>query len=133
MKTFMENIDNDINTHAETYDSDNVFAKIINKQIPCKMIYEDDVALCFYDIAPKSKIHALVIPKGPYSNMHHFHENATKEEIYGFYAAIHQVINLLEIAKDGYRLISNTGKYGFQEVPHYHVHILAGEPLRPSL
>ena len=55
-----------------SYDDNNIFAKILRGEIPCKKIYEDEYVLSFYDVNPQKKIHALVIPKGKYLNLDHF-------------------------------------------------------------
>ena len=64
-----------------SYDNNNIFAKILRGEIPCKKIYEDDYVLSFYDINPQKKIHALVIPKGEYTDLDDFSEKASSEEI----------------------------------------------------
>ena len=66
------------------YDENNIFAKILRGEIPCKKIYEDDYVLSFHDINPQKKIHALVIPKGKYINLDDFSKNASEKEIIGF-------------------------------------------------
>lgn len=111
------------------YDSSNIFARILRGEIPCKKVYEDDFALAFNDIAPQAPIHILVIPKGPYANFTDFTATATPEEIVGFNKAIIQTIASVDGLTGGYRLLSNTGSDAGQEVPHYHVHILAGRVL----
>ena len=63
------------------YDDNNIFAKILRGEIPCKKIYEDDFVLSFHDISPQKKIHALVIPKGKYIDLDDFNTNASNEEI----------------------------------------------------
>ena len=55
-----------------TYDNNNIFAKILRKEIPCKKVYENDYALAFYDINPQAKVHILVIPKGKYISFSDF-------------------------------------------------------------
>lgn len=111
------------------YDANNVFAKILRGEIPCKKIYEDENVLAFYDINPKAKIHALVITKGMYVNFQDFVEHSSNKEITDFFRAILHVANLLGLKQDGYRLVMNTGKNAGQEVPHLHAHILGGELL----
>lgn len=113
-----------------SYDSNNIFAKILRGEIPCKKIYEDDFVLSFYDIQPRKKIHALIIPKGAYSDATDFAQNASAEEITGFWRAIPKIVAALGLDK-GYRLISNCQEHGHQEVPHLHVHLLGGEPVGP--
>lgn len=115
------------------YDENNIFAKILRKEIPCEKIYEDQFAFAFKDINPQSKKHILVIPKGAYINVKHFSERASDQEILGFYKAIGKVADLMQVAEDGFRIISNTGSHGRQEVPHFHVHLLAGEGLSSQL
>jgi len=112
------------------YDTNNVFAKILRSEIPCKKIYEDDFAFAFHDINPQAPVHALVIPKGPYENYTTFVAEASEEEIVGFHRAVNEVIESLGVAnKGGFRLIVNTGVNGGQEVQHFHIHILGGKVL----
>ena len=112
-----------------TYDSNNVFAKILRKEIPCKKIYEDDQVLSFYDINPKAKIHALVITKGSYQNFQELITMGKPQEIQGFLTGILSVVKTLNLDADGYRIVMNTGTNSGQEVPHLHAHILGGEKL----
>lgn len=111
------------------YDNENVFAKILRGEIPCKKIYENEYALAFHDIAPQAPVHALVIPKGAYANQTDFTLRATEAEIAGFHRLVSKVAEDLGVVKEGFRLITNTGAHGGQEVPHYHIHILGGKPL----
>ena len=111
-----------------SYDSNNVFARILRKEIPCKSIYEDQNVLAFYDINPKAKIHVLVIPKGEYVTFQDMIEHASQDKINGFLNGIFATIRALNLT-DGYRLVFNTGRDAGQEVPHLHAHILAGEKL----
>ena len=111
------------------YDDENIFAKILKGEIPCKKIYEDDFVLSFYDINPQKKIHALIIPKGPYIDLDHFIKNAEEKEILEFFKAISHVAKLLKISniEGGYRALSNISTNGGQEVPHLHFHLFGGE------
>lgn len=115
------------------YDKNNIFAKILRGEIPCEKIYEDEFALAFPDINPKAPIHILVIPKGAYTCSDDFASRASLEEIQGFYKAVTHITHEKGLQADGFRLISNKGVNGGQEVPHYHVHILAGKQLGPML
>ena len=113
-----------------TYDNNNIFAKILRKEIPCKKIYEDDFVLSFYDINPQKKIHALVIPKGSYINLDDFSENASEDEIVGLIKGINSVAKKLGISASngkGYRALANISDFGGQEVPHLHFHLFGGE------
>ena len=115
-----------------TYDNNNIFAKILRNEIPCKKIYEDEFVLSFYDINPHKKIHALVIPKGKYTNLDDFNENASEKEILGFFRGVTLVAKKLGISinnGNGYRTLSNIGSDGGQEVPHLHFHIFGGEKI----
>jgi len=111
------------------YDENNVFHKILRSEIPAKTIYENDVALAFYDINPACKIHALVISKGMYTDFADFITNASKQEVAEFFATVAKVAEILGISETGYRILSNKGADARQEVPHFHVHILGGEQL----
>ena len=112
------------------YDDNNIFAKILREEIPCKKIYEDDFVLSFYDINPQKKIHALVIPKGKYVDLDDFSLNASSEEIVGLIKGINIVAKKLGISTEvgkGYRALANVSDDGGQEVPHLHFHLFGGE------
>ena len=111
------------------YDKNNVFFKILQSEIQCKRIFENDVAISFFDINPACKVHALVITKGLYRNFAEFISSAPEIEIKKFSKAVVKTAELLELAEGGYRLVTNTGKDSGQEVEHFHVHILGGEKL----
>lgn len=111
------------------YDKNNLFAKILRGEIPCQKVYEDEAALAFYDIHPVKKVHILVIPKGAYVSFDDFTAQASTEEQIGFYKAVQTVAAQVGVSASGYRLVANHGADGGQEVPHYHVHILGGEPV----
>ena len=113
-----------------SYDNNNIFAKILRGEIPCKKIYEDDFVLSFYDINPQKKIHALVIPKGKYVDLDDFSSNASPEEMVGLLKGINMVAKKLGISTEvgnGYRALSNISNDGGQEVPHLHFHLFGGE------
>lgn len=113
----------------KTYDSNNIFAKILRGEIPNDTVYENDYVLAFRDIAPKAPVHVLVIPKNPYISMQDFGENASNGEKAAMFRAISDIAGQEGIAEDGYRCIANTDEHGGQEVPHFHMHILGGEKL----
>jgi len=113
-----------------SYDDNNVFAKILRGEIPCKKIYEDEFVLSFYDINPQKKIHALVIPKGIYVDLDDFSSNASPEEMVGLLKGINIVAKKLGISTEvgkGYRALANISDDGGQEVPHLHFHLFGGE------
>ncbi len=111
------------------YDENNIFAKILRKEIPCDKIYEDEFSLFFNDINPQAKVHVLGIPKFPCNTFSDFIKNTDNKTVSSFFKSVQLVINKLNIEKDGYRLITNSGINGGQEVPHFHIHILAGEKI----
>lgn len=115
------------------YDDQNIFARILRGEIPAKKVYEDEHALAFHDIAPWSPTHILVIPKGAYVSWDDFSARANDAEIAGFVRAVGHVARDAGLVQPGYRLLANTGPNSHQEVPHLHVHILAGRPLGPML
>ena len=112
------------------YDKNNIFAKILRKEIPCKKIFENDYVLSFYDINPQKKVHALVIPKGDYIDFDDFNNRASDIEIVALSKAITNVARILGISVDiskGYRVLTNLNENGGQEVPHLHFHLFGGE------
>ena len=113
------------------YDKNNIFAKILRGEIPCKKIYEDEYVLAFHDINPQKKVHALIISKGEYVNLDDFSLKASKEEISGLIKGISIVAKKIEISEEvkggGYRSLVNVGENGGQEIPHLHFHIFGGE------
>ncbi len=116
-----------------SYDNNNIFAKILRNEIPKQVILETEYSLAFRDINPQAPIHVLVIPKGQYINFDDFIDNASNIEIDDFYKAQSDTLKKLGSKPidqgNGYRLISNSGIDALQEVPHFHVHILAGKSL----
>ena len=115
------------------YDSNNVFARILRGELPCRKVYEDEHALAFHDINPIAPVHILVIPKGPYVSWDDFSARGSEEEIAGFVRAVGHVAREQGMVAQGYRLLANTGKRSGQVVPHLHVHIFGGQPLGPML
>ena len=115
------------------YDDTNIFARILRGEIPARKVYEDDHALAIHDIAPWSPTHILVIPKGPYVSWDDFSAKASDVEIAGFVRAVGHVAREAGLVEPGYRLLANAGPDSHHEVPHLHVHILAGRPLGPML
>ena len=120
-------------TGLPPYDPNNVFAKILRGEIPSKRIHDDAYAVAFHDIAPQAPVHVLVIPKGAYVSHADFSANATEAEIAGFWRAVGTVARGLGLEATGYRILSNMGEDGGQEVPHFHVHIFGGRPLGPMV
>ena len=116
-----------------SYDTNNIFAKILRGEIPCDKVFENDHALAFNDISPQAKVHVLVIPKGAYTDVDDFSKNASKDEIASLMQAVAEVCKITKVSLNeggnGFRLIANTGPDGSQEVPHFHYHVMGGEPM----
>ena len=112
-----------------SYDKNNIFAKILRGEIPCKKVYENDHVLAFHDINPQKKVHVLVIPKGEYVDLNDFNSKASDIEIVELSKAVTHVANLVGAKVKGYRALTNIGSDGGQEVPHLHFHIFAGEKI----
>ena len=112
-----------------TYDPNNVFARILRGEIPCKKVFENEHALAFHDINPATPTHILVIPKGPYADMDHFTAAASDAEVAGLFKAVGEVARQAGVVESGYRILSNCGRDAHQEVPHLHIHIFAGRDL----
>ncbi len=119
------------------YDDQNIFARILRGEIPNKTVMESKHTLAFHDISPHAPGHVLVIPKGAYVNFDHFCLQALAEEIVDFSRLAGQVCAHLNAQPseggEGYRVISNAGAHGMQEVPHYHLHILSGRVMGPLI
>lgn len=119
------------------YDIENVFAKILRKEIPNDTVLETEHSLAFKDINPVAPVHILVIPKGRYINYDDFITNASDEEIIDFNYTVAKVIKEKKLDPKnkgmGYRLVANTGTNGVQEVPHLHFHIMGGRNMGPMV
>lgn len=107
--------------------SDTIFGKIIRKEIPADIVYEDDLALAFKDITPQAPVHILVIPKKPIAQIEMAEES--DRDLLG-----HLLLTAKKVAQEagldeGYRLVINNGTDGGQTVFHLHIHILGGRSL----
>lgn len=106
-----------------------VFCQIVNGEIPCNKVYEDNKILAFKDINPVAPVHIVVIPKQHIQSVLDLDENnisITKD----IFNAINKIAKLLDIDKDGFRVVANTGLNGGQTVAHLHYHILGGRSLQ---
>jgi histidine triad (HIT) family protein len=103
-----------------------LFCKIANKEIPANIILEDENFLAFHDINPKAPVHILVIPK---IHVDSFNE-VTPETMAGVTTFIQDVARETKIDESGYRVITNIGENGGQEVKHLHFHVLGGAKLK---
>lgn len=116
-------------TGLPPYDPQNVFARILRGEIPCKRAHETPHTLVFHDINPLAPVHVLVIPKGPYCSAADFGATGTVEEITDFWRTVSATAQMLGLEGTGYRILANTGVDAGQEVPHFHMHIFGGRPL----
>lgn len=107
---------------------DCIFCKIAKKEIPSKIVYENEYVVAFEDIHPLTPIHVLVIPK---LHVKDTNEINGENELYisEIFKAIPEIAKICNIFEDGYRVVSNCGVNGGQEVPHLHFHILGGKKL----
>ena len=112
-----------------TYDVNNIFARILRGEIPCKRVYENEFALAFEDIQPAAPVHVLVIPKGEFVSFDDFAQKATAEQMKSFWQSVRATAALCGLPEGGYRLISNHGADASQTVHHFHVHIMGGRSL----
>ncbi|QLB13393.1 histidine triad (HIT) family protein [Bisgaardia hudsonensis] len=109
-----------------------IFSKIIRKEIPANIVYQDEFVTAFRDIAPQAKTHILIIPNHIIPTVNDVTEQ--DERILGrLFTTAAKLAQEEGIAEDGYRLIINCNKHGGQEVFHLHMHLLGGEPLGKML
>ncbi|CAL8462145.1 g1676 [Coccomyxa elongata] len=106
-----------------------IFDKIISKQIPANIIYEDDTALAFRDINPQAPVHFLVIPKHRNGLTQLSKSNEGHEQLLGHLLVVASKVALQEGLSDGFRVVINDGVNGCQSVYHLHLHILGGRQL----
>ena len=109
-----------------------VFCKIVNKEIPAKVVYEDDKVMAFHDINPQAPIHILVIPKEHIPTVNDLEEKH-KELIGHIFMVIKEIAKEMGIAESGYRVLVNCNRDGGQEIYHLHFHLLGGAPLGPMV
>lgn len=103
-----------------------LFCKIAKNEIPSNKVHENDEFVAFHDINPKAPVHILAIPK---QHVDSFNETAP-QMMAGMTAFIHEVAEIMDVKASGYRVITNVGSNGGQEVKHLHFHILGGARLR---
>lgn len=102
-----------------------LFTKIINREIPAKIIYEDEHVIAFHDNSPQAPIHILIVPRNEISGVATVPEQGDHQYLFNAARKIGEEMNLSQ----GYRLIINQGEHGGQTVPHLHMHLLAGRAL----
>ena len=105
-----------------------IFKKIIDKEIPANIVYEDDLCMAFHDVSPQAPVHVLLIPKKGIVNVAGL--SSEDQQLAGhLLLTAGKVARELGIEEGGYRVVANCGKNGGQSVDHLHLHILAGRPL----
>ncbi|MCB2211151.1 histidine triad nucleotide-binding protein [bacterium] len=110
------------------YDDNGIFAKIIRKEIPAKIVHETDTVLAFEDINAKAPIHILIVPKVPVESVNDLQDDHA--QIMGeVLLAARDIAKQLNIDEKGYRLVINTNSDAGQEIFHLHVHLLAGRKM----
>ena len=111
------------------YDQNNIFAKIIRKEINAKILFEDDNAIAIEDIAPIAPVHLLVLTKKPFVSFNDFITNASPLEVDLLFKTVQKIATKMGLEHDGYRILKNHGANANQTVPHFHIHLLGGTKL----
>lgn len=109
--------------------AETIFGKIIRRELPADIVYEDDDVLAFRDIAPQAPVHVLVIPKVEIATVNDI-QPGQAELIGKMVLAAQRIAADAGIAEDGYRLVINCNRHGCQEVFHLHIHLIGGRQLR---
>ncbi|MCB0391409.1 MAG: histidine triad nucleotide-binding protein [Bdellovibrionales bacterium] len=105
-----------------------IFKKIIDKEIPADIVYEDDICLAFRDITPQAPQHILIIPKKEISSLNKV-TSEDKELLGHMLLMASEIAKKINISEDGYRLVINTNSHGGQSVNHLHMHVIGGRQL----
>jgi histidine triad (HIT) family protein len=113
---------------SETSKSETIFTKIINKEIPADILFEDERVLAFKDISPQAPVHFLVIPKKAIATINDI--DSEDEALVGYMHRVAAIVaNDLGVAQQGFRTVMNCNLDGGQTVYHIHLHVLAGKAL----
>lgn len=108
--------------------SDSIFTKIIKREIPADIVYEDEDIIAFYDIAPKAPVHVLVVPKKHIATLNEASEDDALLLGKIIIAAV-KIAKKMNISEQGYRIVTNCNEYGGQSVYHIHFHLIGGKRL----
>lgn len=106
-----------------------IFKKIIDKEIPADIVFEDELCLAFRDVSPQAPTHILLIPKKEIRSMNDIDKGQDQEILGHLMVTAHQIAKDQNLGEEGYRLVINTNDNGGQSVYHLHVHILGGRPM----
>lgn len=118
-----------VESPAKPMSEDTIFSKIIRKEIPADIVYEDDLCLAFRDISPQAPTHVLLIPKKPIPKL--ADAGASDKELLGhMMLTLKSLAEQLGIAESGYRVVVNSGEQGGQTVFHLHMHLLGGRAMQ---
>ena len=109
-----------------------VFCKIVDKELPAKVVYEDDLVMAFYDINPQAPVHILIVPKEHIPTVNDLEEKH-KELIGHIFLVARKIAQDMGFAENGYRILINCNRDGGQEIYHIHYHLFAGKPLGPMI
>ncbi|MBV7387257.1 purine nucleoside phosphoramidase [Pasteurellaceae bacterium TAE3-ERU1] len=109
-----------------------IFSKIIRKEIPAKIVYQDELVTAFHDISPQAPTHILIIPNKLIPTVNDVTEQ-DEQALGHLFVVAAKIAKEQGIAEDGYRLIVNCNRHGGQEVFHIHMHLVGGQPLGPML
>jgi len=105
------------------HDQENIFARIVRKEVPASFVFEDDAVVVFKDHNAQAPLHLLIVPKRAYISFQDFMMGATVEEVHHFFSIIHQMANTHRV-ESAYRVVMNIGPKGGQEVAYFHAHLL---------
>ncbi len=108
--------------------TDTIFTKIISREIPSDIVYEDDLCLAFKDINPQAPVHLLIIPKKQIATINDI-ESSDRELIGHLFLTAGKIAKQMGFDDDGYRVVMNCNEAAGQTVYHIHLHLLAGKPL----
>ncbi len=109
--------------------AETIFSKIIRKEIPAEIVFENETVLAFKDIKPQAPVHVLIIPKDVIPSTREIIGSNHSKLLGDLFDSANQIANNLGISKDGFRMVINCGDNGGQEVYHLHMHLLGGRKL----
>ncbi len=107
---------------------DTIFDRIIRKEIPAKVVFEDDDVFAFHDISPQAPVHVLVLPKKKVRNFTQL-ADCSSAEVGAFFRGVSAVAKKLGLAENGYRVVLNCGRDGQQTVDYIHAHVIGGRQM----
>lgn len=109
-----------------------VFSKIIRKEIPADIVYEDEEIFAFKDIHPLAPVHVLILPKKPIPSIADM-EDEDVPLVGRMFLVARNIARTLNISEKGYKLLIRVKQHGEQEVPHLHLHLIGGAQLRENI